>query len=456
MTELIDIFSNEARVTEYNAQGGTMRQGICGWCGVMSPLNRRAFVEDFGAQTVTLAEVEARRRMEDKAKEYAATHHAAHVAEANQNERRTAAPANSDTTKAANESGTTPTEAAQAPETTTDDQQPTEAPKAQQSAQKTPKSESDGGELFTLDGETFRRGDRVTVCTVDAYDAHTSTEAGTLTGYARSQALAEVTTDDGRRVYGFYGLVKHAPTDPTPTPGGKGAEGEAQTPNEGESPVIGGYENDRICTAQDGISPDENEADAQTVAMPDTFGDLCWDTQGKASAIVFGNIDDHAAQLEALGGVRREVNYHPLRTVKARRGDRMEAYYFDKRHARNAGPYVARVNHTLQDSVWKSCHALEKQAADYEAGDRVRTIYGLGVVIDGGGLHAPSKNCVRVRLDGTTYNYGWEGMPQKFVEVSGRDMMAEGESDGGEQMANIQTADGQILLNAASVISSEC
>ena len=27
---------------------------------------------------------------------------------------------------------------------------------------------------------------------------------------------------------------------------------------------------------------------------------------------------------------------------------------------------------------------------------------------------------------------------------------------GGEQMANIQTADGQILLNAASVISSEC
>lgn len=69
-----------------------MRQGVCGWCGIMSPLNRLAFVEDFGAQTVTLAEVEARRRMADKAKEYAATNHAAHVAEANQNEQRNAAP----------------------------------------------------------------------------------------------------------------------------------------------------------------------------------------------------------------------------------------------------------------------------------------------------------------------------------------------------------------------------
>ena len=91
-TELVNIFSNEARVTEYNAQSGTIRQGVCGWCGIMSPLNRLAFVEDFGSQTVTLAEVEARRRMADKAKEYAATNHAAHVAEANQNEQRNAAP----------------------------------------------------------------------------------------------------------------------------------------------------------------------------------------------------------------------------------------------------------------------------------------------------------------------------------------------------------------------------
>ena len=91
-TELVNIFSNEERNNEYTTNSGTMRQGFCGWCGVMSPINRLAFVEDFGAQTVTLAEVEARRRMDDKAKEYAATHHAAHVAEANQNEQRNAAP----------------------------------------------------------------------------------------------------------------------------------------------------------------------------------------------------------------------------------------------------------------------------------------------------------------------------------------------------------------------------
>ena len=317
------------------------------------------------------------------------------------------------------------TEAAQAPETTTTDQQATEAPKAQQSAQDAPKNESDGGELFTVHGETFNRGDRVTIDTTT--DGHTTTEAGTLTDYARGQALAEVTTDDGRRVYGFFGSVKHAPTDPTPTPGGKGDGDGTQTAKENESPVIGGCENDRICTAQDGISPNGIEADAQTVATPGTFGDLCWDTYGKASAIVFGNIDDHAAKLEALGGVRREVNYHPLRTVKARRGDRMEAYYFDKRHARNAGSYVARVNHALLDAVWKA-RPREKQAADYKAGDRVRTIYGPGVVIDGGGLHAPSKNCVWVRLNGTTYNYGPKGLPHTFVEVLARDMIAEGES----------------------------
>lgn len=147
---------------------------------------------------------------------------------------------------------TTPTEAAQAPETATDDQQPTEAPKAQQSAQKTPESESDGGELFTLHGETFRRGDRVTIDTTT--DGHTTTEAGTLTDYARGQELAEVTTDDGRKIYGFFDTVKHAPTDHTPGKG-DGDRGGTKTAKENETPVIEPVKNDRICTAQDGISP---------------------------------------------------------------------------------------------------------------------------------------------------------------------------------------------------------
>lgn len=105
----------------------------------------------------------------------------------------------------------TPTEAAQAAETGADEGQATEA---QQSARDDRESESNGGELFTAHGETFSRGDRVTIDTTT--DGHTTTEAGTLTDYARGQALAEVTTDDGRTVYGFFGSVKHTTPDPTP------------------------------------------------------------------------------------------------------------------------------------------------------------------------------------------------------------------------------------------------
>lgn len=191
----------------------------------------------------------------------------------------------------------TATEAAQAPETTTTDQLPTEAPKAQQSAQKTPRSESDGGELFTAHGETFRRGDRVTIDTTT--DGHTTTEAGTLTDYARGQALAEVTTDDGRKIYGFFGTVKHAPTDPTPGKG-DGAEGEALAPNEGESPVIESVKNDRICTAQDGISPGGIE-----VTNPIKAADLNTPRVLRLSErrdIVKGCNAEQAEQLQHMGG----------------------------------------------------------------------------------------------------------------------------------------------------------
>ena len=58
----------------------------------MSPLSKTAFVESFGSDTVAAAEKEARRRLAAKANEYAATQHAAHVAEANANESSTAAP----------------------------------------------------------------------------------------------------------------------------------------------------------------------------------------------------------------------------------------------------------------------------------------------------------------------------------------------------------------------------
>ena len=92
-TELVNVFNSEARSNQYyNTTGGSLREGICGWCGCMSPLSKSAFIEDFGAETVAAAENEARLRLAAKDNEYAATQHAAHVAEANANESSTAAP----------------------------------------------------------------------------------------------------------------------------------------------------------------------------------------------------------------------------------------------------------------------------------------------------------------------------------------------------------------------------
>lgn len=64
--------------------------------------------------------------------------------------------------------------------------------------------------FFTVNGETFRRGDWVTIETVDAYDARHTIDVGTLTDYANAQALAEVTTDNGKKVYGHFATVKHS------------------------------------------------------------------------------------------------------------------------------------------------------------------------------------------------------------------------------------------------------
>lgn len=65
--------------------------------------------------------------------------------------------------------------------------------------------------LFTLDGEDYKQGDRVTIQEVN--DGQVTTEYGTLTDYASGQALAEIQTDNGRTVYGFYGYVKHITAD---------------------------------------------------------------------------------------------------------------------------------------------------------------------------------------------------------------------------------------------------
>lgn len=165
---------------------------------------------------------------------------------------------------------------------------------------------------------------------------------------------------------------------------------------------------------------------AAAIALPETFGDLCWDNYGKSSAIVFGNIDDHAAQLEAMGGVRRTVNYSVASAALCRRpgrNDHMEAFYFDKSRAQNAGQYVGRANRAIMDAIF--FNASRKAAGEYREGDRVRTIYGPGHIIDGTRMHKPSKGCLWVELDGMTYNYGPKGFPHKFVEVSAEHMAAE-------------------------------
>lgn len=182
----------------------------------------------------------------------------------------------------------TATEPAQGPETTKADQQPTQ--RAQEAG-------SEPAELFTVNGETFRKGDRVTVETVDAYDAHHTTEAGTLTGYASAQALAEVTTDDGQKVYGHFATVKHSPTDPTPTPGGKGAKGETER----ITPVIGASE-------IGGISENKNRvADSLEVTNPIKADDLNTPRVLRLSErrdIVTGCTPEQADELERLGGKR--------------------------------------------------------------------------------------------------------------------------------------------------------
>lgn len=180
----------------------------------------------------------------------------------------------------------TATEPAQGPETTKADQQP---------AQGAQEAESEPAELFTVNGETFRKGDRVTVETVDAYDAHHTTEAGTLTGYASAQALAEVATDDGQKVYGHFATVKHSPTDPTPTTGGKGAKGETER----ITPVIGASE-------IGGISENENRvADSIEVTNPIKADDLNTPRVLQLSErrdIVTGCTSEQADELERMGG----------------------------------------------------------------------------------------------------------------------------------------------------------
>ena len=164
-----------------------------------------------------------------------------------------------------------------------------------------------------------------------------------------------------------------------------------------------------------------NRVNIQTLPAGE-YGDLCYDYFGKGSVIVFGNTSDHAAQLEAMGGRYGDrLRYSALQNGRkwTEKQGRTAGYYFTTEHGkREAVQYVQRVNHAIFDRYEQSTEGgehLRQKPADFKAGDRVRTIHGLGTVTE----HTPKYNAAQsvcVKLDKSTYNYGWKGMPQIFIE----------------------------------------
>ena len=173
----------------------------------------------------------------------------------------------------------------------------------------------------------------------------------------------------------------------------------------------------------DNCKNNENNNRVNIQALPaGEFGDLCYDYFGKGSVIVFGNTSDHAAQLEAIGGKYGDrLRYSALQNGRkwTEKQGRTAGYYFTTEQGkREAVQYVQRVNHAIFDRYEQSTEGgehLKQKPADFKAGDRVRTIHGLGTVTE----HTPKYNAAQsvcVKLDKSTYNYGWKGMPQTFIE----------------------------------------
>lgn len=84
ITELYNIFSDERRAREYTQQTNPQYLGLCGWAGPMSPMNRPAFVDAFGLDTIEAAERIARARVAAYRAAYDASHYHRHEIEANE------------------------------------------------------------------------------------------------------------------------------------------------------------------------------------------------------------------------------------------------------------------------------------------------------------------------------------------------------------------------------------
>lgn len=81
--QLYKTFSNEAEASQYNnTQSGAQYVGLCGWAGTMSPLNRAAFLQEFGQDVTDRAEREARARVAEYRAAYEASEYHRHELEA--------------------------------------------------------------------------------------------------------------------------------------------------------------------------------------------------------------------------------------------------------------------------------------------------------------------------------------------------------------------------------------
>ena len=150
--------------------------------------------------------------------------------------------------------------------------------------------------------------------------------------------------------------------------------------------------------------------------------DLTWDYYGKQSIIIFGNIEAHAKYLEFMGGKLIEAKYSPLANGRkwTEKMGRTRAYYFSATRKADAIQYLTEYNRAMFDlALWHEGEE-QKTITDYTPGQKVVTIWGLGEVTEHKAHY--SSRCVVVKLDTPTYNYGWKGLPQLFVEVNAESM----------------------------------
>ena len=79
--QLVKVFSSAEMSAQYNSVNEHYT-GLCGWCGIMAPVSRPAYIKYFGAAVVAEAEEGARAALSTLKNEYECSHWAAYKAEA--------------------------------------------------------------------------------------------------------------------------------------------------------------------------------------------------------------------------------------------------------------------------------------------------------------------------------------------------------------------------------------